>query len=367
MDACVGGNCTQGLYKGESQLKTVGICGHFAFGRVFLDGQTVKTKIVYEELAKVFGQDQVQPLDTYGGKKALIRLLVRLVCLLGQCRNVVIMPAHNGIRVMAPLLAFFNLFFRRKLHYVVIGGWLNDLLEGKKLLTGCLKRFDCIYTETHAMKKALEDRGFHNVTVMPNCKRLPRLEESDLVYSHAEPYRLCTFSRVMKEKGIADAVEAVKTVNRQCGRTVYTLDIYGQIDPLQEIWFADLRKDFPEEIRYCGEVPFDQSVFVLKEYFALLFPTRFYTEGIPGTIIDAYAAGVPVIASMWQNYSDILDEETGLGYVFGDKTGLETILRSLVGNPERLKKKKPACLSRARNFAPEKVIRTLISEIEGGI
>ena len=41
-----------------------------------------------------------------------------------------------------------------------------------------------------------------------------------------KPLPLCTFSRVMKEKGIEDAVYAVRTVNEHFGRTVYTLDIY---------------------------------------------------------------------------------------------------------------------------------------------
>lgn len=42
-----------------------------------------------------------------------------------------------------------------------------------------------------------------------------------------EPLRLCTFSRVMKEKGIEDAVNAVEAVNEYFGRLVYTLDIWS--------------------------------------------------------------------------------------------------------------------------------------------
>ena len=54
--------------------------------------------------------------------------------------------------------------------------------------------------------------------------------------------------------------------------------------------------------RYCGIKDPKDSVKTLKNYFALVFPTRFYTEGIPGTIIDAYYAGVPVIASKWESF-----------------------------------------------------------------
>lgn len=34
----------------HSSKKTVGIIGHFGGKKVFLDGQTIKTKILYEEL-----------------------------------------------------------------------------------------------------------------------------------------------------------------------------------------------------------------------------------------------------------------------------------------------------------------------------
>lgn len=131
--------------------------------------------------------------------------------------------------------------------------------------------FDGIYVETNTMRKALEIQGFNNVYVMPNFKDLNILKESELVYPNTEPYSLCTFSRVMKEKGIEDAVNAVKTVNEHFGRTVYTLDIYGQVDSAQTEWFNELENTFPSYIKYGGLVPFDKSVEVLKNYFALLF------------------------------------------------------------------------------------------------
>jgi glycosyltransferase involved in cell wall biosynthesis len=106
----------------------------------------------------------------------------------------------------------------------------------------------------------------------------------------------------MKKKGIEDAVDAVRFVNRRYGKTAFSLDIYGPVDPEENEWFENLKQNFPSEIRYCGCVDANKSVDVVKDYFALLFPTRFFTEGIPGTIIDAYAAGVPVISAKWESF-----------------------------------------------------------------
>lgn len=345
-------------------LKRVCVCGHFGFGQELLNGQTVKTKIVADALAREFGPEEMLLTDTHGGAKILLKLPFQCLNMLRSCRHVVILPAHNGLRVIAPLLAVMNLAFHRKLHYVVIGGWLPHFLEKRPLLSKILKRYDGIYVETSAMRTALEAQGFRNLRVMPNCKDLMPLTEAELVFNTAEPYRLCTFSRVMREKGIEDAVEAVKAVNARFGRTVYTLDIYGQVDPGQTEWFDNLQTTFPEEICYRGAVPFDGSVAVLKDYFALLFPTRFHTEGIPGTIIDAYAAGVPVISSRWESFCDMVEDgHTGLGYPLGETEKLTEWLIQAAVQPEMLRKMKPACLKKAQMFRPESALAELIAAL----
>ena len=201
-------------------MKRVCIIGHFGHGENLLNGQTVKTKIVTKEIVKELGKKEVSCIDTHGGVKALISAFRHALIALKYHKNIIIMPAENGLRIFAPLLVLLNLLFHRKLHYVVIGGWLPEFLKKRKKLTKALMSFDGIYVETNTLRKALEAQGFNDVYVMPNFKDLNILKESELVYHHTEPYRLCTFSRVMKEKGIEDAVNAVKTVNEHFGRIV---------------------------------------------------------------------------------------------------------------------------------------------------
>jgi glycosyltransferase involved in cell wall biosynthesis len=261
------------------------------------------------------------------------------------------------------LLSFWQLFFKRKLHYAVIGGWLASYLEGKPALEKQLKKFTNIYAETSTMKHALETRGFTNVTVMPNCKELTLLQEEALKPATCAPFKLCTFSRVMQEKGIEDAVNAVKAVNEASGKTIYTLDIYGQVDANQTQWFAELQKTFPDYIRYGGLVPFDKSVEVLKDYFALLFPTRFFTEGIPGTVVDGYAAGVPVISARWESFADVIDDTvTGYGYPFGDTGALTDLLQKAAADPAMINSLKTNCLKKANDYTPDKEIAILLGE-----
>lgn len=343
------------------------ILGHFGIGQNLANGQTVKTKIITDELCRQLGEERVLQIDTHGSWKTLLKAPIQAIQALKNSQNVLIFPAQNGLRVYAPLLCLLRSFFKkRKLHYVVIGGWLPDFLTNRRILSQMLKKFDGIYVETNTMKVALEKQGFVNVHVMPNCKKLVVLSKEELVYPEGAPYKLCTFSRVMKEKGIEDAVNAVIAANMQLGYEAYCLDIYGQVDNGQTQWFDDLQQTFPEYIRYGGLVPFDQSTEVLKNYFALLFPTRFYTEGIPGTIIDAYAAGIPVISAKWESHSDMVDEGiTGIGYDFGNTEQMEKIILGVAQTPKILLDMKENCICKAKNYSPETAIQVLIEQLEG--
>lgn len=346
-------------------MKKAAVIGHYAYGLEYLDGQTIKTKIVTNELCKAYGKSEILSFDTHGGVKTLLRAPVYVWRAVKNAQNVIILPAHNGLRVFGRLLPFFRLFFKnRKIHYVVIGGWLPKMLEKRKGLAKSLRKFDGIYVETNTMKRALAAQGFENVFVMPNCKELTPVSAGELVYQNEAPYKLCTFSRVMREKGIEDAVEAVKAVNSEYGKTIYTLDIYGQIDSSQNEWFDNLKTELPDYIKYCGLVPFDKSVEVLKNYFALLFPTKFYTEGIPGTIIDAYAAGVPVISAEWESFNDIVDEHvTGMGYEFDNVEALKRKLSDITKRIDEVNAMKVNCLQKSRQFLPNEAIKIIVDRL----
>lgn len=336
------------------------ICGHFGFGQNLLNGQTVKTKIMYEWLSNKFG-DEVVTIDTHGSKTKQIVAVLKSIKMLRRCENIIILPAHNGIKIFAPILAFFNRIYKRKLQYVVIGGWLPDFIKNKKFLTKSLKEFSTIYVETKIMKRHLLEQNFENIQVMPNCKNLKVLSKDEMLCSNEKPFKICTFSRVMREKGIADIVELIREINQQADAIIYELDIYGQIDIGQQEWFENLSREFPSYIKYKGQVAFDKSVEVLKGYFLLVFPTRFYTEGIPGTIIDAYAAGVPVVASRWESFEDIVEEGvTGFGYEFDNISELKNKLLEIAESPWSINNMKENCLIKANDYEVNRVFADLV-------
>ena len=345
-------------------MKKVCICAHFGGGKELLNGQTVKAHVISREIEKQLGENQVVRIDSHGSYSAVLKLTLQLIRALYSCMNIIIMPGENGLKFFIPSICFFNVFFRRKIHYVVVGGWLHGYLEKHIFIRNLLHKCDYIYVQTEKMKNDLEGAGYRNIINLPNCKDLDILSEDELVYNMSAPYKLCTFSRVAKEKGIEDAVEAVIKINEKSSETVYLLDIYGQIDTDYEARFLELSASFPEYIRYCGSVPFDHTTEVIKDYFALLFPTYYDGEGFAGCLIDAYSSGVPVIASDWKYNREFVDDEVGYIFKVREVEALSETLEKLKNNISEVNSKKISCIKRAYCYTTEFVLEMLISRLD---
>ena len=78
--------------------KKVGIIGHFGGQETFLDGQTVKTKILWDELSKV-ADWKLKKVDTYYRRKNPAKLLWDTFACLCSCKDVFILlsgiPPHK--------------------------------------------------------------------------------------------------------------------------------------------------------------------------------------------------------------------------------------------------------------------------------
>ena len=344
-------------------MSRICVCGAFRLWDVPKGGQEVKTCILTDALEAKYGK--IYRVDTLA-KNSRFLMPFQLVWAMMTCKDIIILPAHNGLVVLSKFLTLLNTIFDRRLHYSVIGGWLQDLLPEHPDVIKALHKFTSIYVETQTMMDALQKLGFTNVCVVPNCKPLSILKRGQMPKMYTEPYKLVTFSRVTEKKGIGTAADLVMKQNEKYDREVFTLDIYGPVDPGEDKgWFAEQQKHFTGAITYKGNVPFNKSVEILSGYFALLFPTQYYTEGIPGTIIDSYAAGVPVISARWKSYADVVIEGvTGLGYEFNTNVDFERILESIVADPSIVARLKDGCIKKAEDFLPENAIKPLFERIK---
>ena len=339
-------------------MKRVCVVGNFGVAGVKpSDGQTVKTQTLYRALVKKYGSENVTCFNTYGGALALLKWMFQSWWLLMTCRNVIVLPAQRALPIVVPLLFVENLLFRRTLHYDVIGGWLSSYLKNRALLTAVLKHWNHIYVETTTLQSKLHEMEFQNVQVVPNGKDLIPLERVP-ARDYTLPLRLIFLARVNREKGLEDAVQSVRKVNDMFDSPRYVLDVYGKVE--DDGWFDEMRHLFSPQIAYKGVLESDKTVESLSSYDLMIFPTRYETEGVPGSIIDAYMAGLPVIASRWESFSDVVDEKmTGYGYRLGDVEDLITVLLNVVENVDKLTNMSQLALQKACQYTEKQMIEII--------
>lgn len=340
------------------QINNVGIIGHFAEGIDMADGQVVKTRTVRELLRDVCGAENVRSIDTRDWQKHPIALARECIKLAKLTDALVMLPAHNGVKIFAPLLVYLRKRYGCKIVYSVIGGWLAEYIVGQPILAKKLKSFDEILVESDRVRVLLAEQGFDNVLVAYNFKRLPQLKFTELKQPSGEPWPLAVFSRIYEDKGIDDIVWAVHKANCRLGRRAFRLDIYGNVLPEYKEHFDALIAGCDiSEIVYKGVAPAGESTSVLNGYLVLAFPTRCPGEGVPGTVVDAYCAGIPVIASRWPSYAEMVDEgETGLTYEFLNRDALLDVLLN-PDLPKQLLAMKESCLRKGRNYSYEAGLR----------
>lgn len=341
----------------RARRRRIGFIGRIDPDETMVDGQTVKTRTLYRYLVRRFGASSVRAVDTRDYRRETGRVVRELIRCLHECDDVVVLLSSGGRRALFPILRLASAALGVRVYHDLIGGSLADDVEADASgrLVRHLNSFEVNWVETRALADRLRALGVRNASHLPNFKDVDDVDVDPHAPPSGPPYRLCALSRVTPEKGIDNAVRAVAAINGD-GPPVVTLDVFGPIEPSYEERFRRLVDSVPH-VRYAGRVPPERAAAAVSGHFALIFPTEWIGEGVPGTIIDAMHAGLPVVASRWPYYCEMLqDGVTGLSYDFDRPELLEATIRELIALPEEeLAAMRRATLERARAYAPEAV------------
>ncbi len=326
------------------------------------DGQMIKTLEVIRALYDRYGKENVNAVSYHAVKDNKIALFRTLFSAFASARRIVLCARGVALPNLVRACVLINKIFRRPLFYVLVGGALADVTEQRPELLPLLDTMEGIFVETETVMDKLLSQGVKRVYKLPNFKHL-RLWNDVEAPTHSEPYKLIFMSRVSELKGVAEMVETIKRINAE--GVIYTLDIYGMIDPDFDARFTEMQKSFPEYIRYMGVADPFETADIIHPCFLQLFPTKCPTEGQPASVIDSFFAGVPVIAARWNSCADMIrDGETGLSYTLNDFTELEGILRDAAEHPEKITSMRGACLAEAKKYLPELAAKPLYDSID---
>lgn len=335
----------------------IGVWGQFGDGGKIADGQAVRTTIITEELKLRYGVENILVINTNNWKKHPLKFLFNTAKLVALCKKVVIFPADNGFKVGVPILHILNCFYKKELYDVVIGGYLPALLKRNPLYLKMLKKYKALFVQTKNLKNDLESLGLNNIHILSNLKKLNTVKAEEVTVNNDRYLKVCTLSRVTQTKGVSYAIEAVRKVNSVLGENYIHLDVYGIVDPNYENIFQKLLEENHDVVSYGGVLDYDKTADTLKKYFAMLFPTHYYGEGFPGNVIDAYNAGIPIIATDWLYIKDVvIDDKNGILVPIKNSDALCDALLGLYNDREKAYKFALNNIKTAEKYTPNKVL-----------
>jgi glycosyltransferase involved in cell wall biosynthesis len=160
--------------------------------------------------------------------------------------------------------------------------------------------------------------------------------------------------RLTQEKGLQTLIDAWRCLPRNV-----RLRIVGQ-GPMYDSLSSQVR-DLPN-IELLGARPHTDVISLMKEANMLLVPSRWY-EGFPMTVVEAYACGLPVVASDLGSLSSVVEHgKTGLLFPSGSPANLAACVVRLLNNPEELTSmRKNARTAFEHQYSPEPAYKALMN------
>lgn len=332
-------------------MKTqISVIGYFGYRTNKLDGQTVKTRDLTRLITEHYGPPSFYDTQEFRYKPLSI---FRMFALVARSKQLVYLPAHGNLKYLFPLIWIISKLFCTRIHYFVVGGWLANYIEPLPIHRFMLRRISGIYPETHELEKNLRDKyGYDHVCVFKNFRFL---ETESFENSHESgKLKLVFMARVTKIKGLDYIFALGDYIFANSLDEKVSVDFYGNLNPKDESYFFDHIKKFPFMAYHGPLQPIDIHQ-TLSQYDALLLPTHYVGEGIPGSIVDAYMSGIPVIVTEWKYAHELVeDEQTGLIIPFTDgQDELNKSVERLLNDEILLNRMKHAAKEYGKTYSAE--------------
>lgn len=221
-----------------------------------------------------------------------------------------------------------------------------------------LKKAECVFfqnEENRGIFEKFQIKGKSSRLVKGSGVNLDRHRQEE--YPKGEAITFLYIGRMMKEKGIMELLEAAKELHSE----KVSFELLGYCDEdLQELLDEDEKKGYVKQLGFDPQV---QKY--LKDCSALILPT--YHEGMSNVLMEASAAGRPVIATDISGCREIFEEGiTGFGCRPGDSGDLIRVLRRFLelSVEEKASMGQKAREKMEREFDRQKVVQDYLEEIK---
>lgn len=326
--------------------------------KTLLDGETIKSQYILDILKERYYVKNVN----LSHHKLFGTLKIIFFSIFRKFDYYVISKSPQGANIILKILRRARVN-SNKIFYCLIGAslWMYFRDNDKRVKIENIKYTNAIVVETSLIKERLSDYGINNVVVLPNFKPSYDLPYVEKKYPK-EILKVCFLSRLVEGKGIVELMSAIKEIN--VNGVKYQLDIYGVGD---EDFVKKIKALTDDNIVFYGgtTVKSKDDYEHLSHYDLHCFPTKFSCEGMPGSIIDFYIAGVPTLSSRYYQHQELIDDDCAFLYEFDNDQALKDELIYIYEHQEEITKKREEVISRAYKFTLDTFKHELFRILEG--
>ena len=291
-------------------MKRLLVVGCFGDKTGRLDGQIVKTRDIYEMLSSRKSKDvRLDMFNTLSVRDNPILLLSLFVKLL-RCNTAILIPADRNLTKFFPFLYILSKLARYEIIQLCVGGWQVDYFIGRgKWAAHPLQKKQSMKCKAFLPEIEKVNRELKSLCHFTNCEVFPNFRRNFPVISHvnsSKELRLVWLSRINKEKGYDTVFNLADRIEKE-GLKI-TITFYGKVEEASEKEFNGLVERHQGVVKYEGQLPSEKIAKTLCDYDVMVLPTKYYTEGFPGTVLDAYISGLPVVATEWMHAREFIEE-----------------------------------------------------------
>lgn len=301
---------------------------------------------------------KIELIDTDDWRKRIGIIILRLIrmFLSPNKRKIILSTSSGGTYFFLKLNYYLNIF-KKDIYYFVVGGDTPNKIENGIFDIKYYKKCKKIFIETNSMRDKVYNLGLNQTVYLPNFKKFRKRNLPEKEYT--KPLKAVFFSRITLEKGVNMIFEMQKIINKDIQKI--EIDFYGPIsnDYEEEFKSKILETDL---LKYKGILDGqDESIYqILEKYDLMLFPTFWDGEGFPGTIIDSYIAGLPIVASNWNFNSEIIkDKETGFLFEAKNQRAFNDTILRILKELEQLKIIRKNCRKESEKYNLDKVLKKI--------
>jgi glycosyltransferase involved in cell wall biosynthesis len=338
-------------------MKKVIFIGSVATKKSHFDGERNKSFSICHCL-KMISRLKIVNLSNYSTQ---FLVMIRFVFLILFWRPDIIFigKSPHGCSVILKLIKFLKVPGDHVICYPYGRGLLGyDNLVDKKVFPFA----GTIICENSALISDWQSCGCKRVLVFPCVREWYDIEQPK-VFKEKEILSLIFWARVDKDKGVMDAISSVIRLNNQRRRFVLTIAGKPSSDAIDEE-IKQIQKDNPESIVYLGSSfsSGNKDSFERLSTFDLnVFPTRYFHECVPGSVIDNLMAGVPTLSTKFFGYQDMIDETCAFFLENTDPSTIDETLDFIYKNQRSLFEKRALCKEKSSKYS-EKVFISFLKE-----